>query len=81
MRPNRPRNEILPAPRSRRTWTASDLSRASDSERRQRRSVHQLIALGAMVLAGLAVTTLVSEALEYRGSPFDPAPRAHSRAA
>ena len=46
-----------------------------------RRSVRHVIALGTMVLVGLAVTTLASGALQHLGSPLVQAPQKHARAA
>jgi hypothetical protein len=42
-------------------------------------SINRFLAVGALVPAGLVATTLVGEALEYLGSPLDPAPRVHKR--
>jgi len=57
------------------------LSYAAVREHGQRRSIGRFIAISAMVLAGLVATTLVTEALEFLGSPIDPAPQAHTRSA
>jgi hypothetical protein len=54
---------------------------AALKERGQRHSINRFLAVGALVLAGLVATTLVGEALEYLGSPLDPAPHVHSRSA
>jgi hypothetical protein len=54
---------------------------AALKERGQRQSINRFLAVGALVLAGLVATTLASQALEYLGTPIDPAPHAHSRSA
>src|SRR5882724_8662941 len=46
---------------------------AAIRERGQRRSIGHFFAVSAVVLAGLVATTLVAGALEYLGSPLDPA--------
>ncbi len=50
-------------------------------ERGERGSINRFLAVSALVLAGLVATTLVSQALEYLGSPLDPAPQVHTRSA
>lgn len=77
MRPNRYLDPIPLEPRRHSLWTADDLGRVADEERRLRRSMHHVLAVGGLVLVGLVLTTLVGEALEYRNSPLDlvrPAP-------
>ena len=54
---------------------------AAIRERGQRRSIVHFFAVSAVVLAGLVATTLVAGALEYLGSPLDPAPKSHTRSA
>jgi hypothetical protein len=50
-------------------------------ERGQRGSINRFLAVSALVLAGLVATTLLTEALEYLGTPLDPAPQVHTRSA
>jgi hypothetical protein len=54
---------------------------AALKQRGQRLSVNRFIAVGAVVLAGLVATTLAGQALEYFGSPLNPAPHVQVRSA
>jgi len=54
---------------------------AALKQRGQRLSVNRFLAVGALVLAGLVATTLAGQALEYLGSPLNPAPHVHIRSA
>lgn len=54
---------------------------AALKQRGQRHAVNRVLAVGALILVGLAATTLAGRALEYLGSPLNPAPHVHIRSA